>query len=136
TTAPGHTDWYAFTVAFKGVLLEGLEVAFIVIAFGQSATGLSLAVVAAASAIVVVTAVGVIVRGPLARVPENSLKFVVGVLLTSFGIFWAGEGVGVSWPGSDAAIVGIAVFIGALSLALVRMLRRSHPAMRPIGAGG
>jgi uncharacterized membrane protein len=78
----------------------------------------------------------VIVRGPLARVPENSLKFVVGVLLTSFGIFWAGEGVGVSWPGSDAAIVGIAVFIAALSLGLVRVLRRSRPAMRPVGAGG
>jgi uncharacterized membrane protein len=138
TTAvvPGRTDWYAFTVAFKGVLLEGLEVAFIVIAFGQSAHGLSLAAAAAAAAIVVVTAVGVIVRGPLARVPENSLKFVVGVLLTSFGIFWAGEGVGVSWPGSDAAIVGIAVFIAALSLGLVRVLRRSRPAMRPVGAGG
>jgi uncharacterized membrane protein len=78
-------DWYSFTVAFKGVLLEGLEVAFIVVTFGASQGNLPLAFAAAAAAVVIVLAVGVAVRQPLTRVPENTLKFAVGVLLTSFG---------------------------------------------------
>jgi uncharacterized membrane protein len=123
-TAHGRMDWYSFTVAFKGVLLEGLEVAFIVLAFGASRHTLSLAVAAATSAVVLVVIVGAIVRGPLARVPENTLKFVVGVLLTSFGTFWAGEGLGVEWPGSDLAVLAVALFIGAVAVALVRALRR------------
>ncbi len=122
--AHGQMDWYSFTVAFKGVLLEGLEVAFIVLAFGASRHTLSLAVAAATSAVVLVVIVGAIVRGPLARVPENTLKFVVGVLLTSFGTFWAGEGLGVEWPGSDLAVLAVALFIGAVAVALVRALRR------------
>ena len=85
----GRMDWYSFTVEFKGVLLEGLEVAFIVIGFGSTQSRLGLAVGAAAAAVVLVVAVGIVVRGPLGRVPENTLKFVVGVLLTSFGIFGA-----------------------------------------------
>jgi len=107
-------DWYAFTVAFKGVVLEGLEVAFIVVTFGANQGRLPLAASAAAVAIVVVVAAGAAVRRPLSRVPENSLKLVVGLLLTSFGTFWAAEGAGVDWPGGDAAIL---VLIAAYSLA-------------------
>ena len=117
-------DWYSFTVAFKGVLLEGLEVAFIVITFGSTQSRLGLAAAAAAAAVVLVVAVGLAVRAPLERVPENALKFVVGVLLTSFGIFWAGEGAGVAWPGSDVAVLGIVGYMALVSLALTRMLRR------------
>jgi len=117
-------DWYSFTVAFKGVFLEGLEVAFIVITFGTTQSRLGLAAAAAAAAVVLVVAVGLAVRGPLERVPENALKFVVGVLLTSFGIFWAGEGAGVAWPGSDVAVLGIVGYMALVSLALTRVLRR------------
>jgi len=132
--APGKIDWYGFTVAFKGVLLEGLEVVFIVVTFGSTQGELGLAAGAAAAAVVLVVAVGAVVRGPLERVPENSLKFVVGVLLTSFGIFWAGEGAGVEWPGSDLAILGIGAFIGLVSFALVRELRRRRPEPEPAPA--
>ncbi|HEV2252277.1 MAG TPA: hypothetical protein VGS06_03700, partial [Streptosporangiaceae bacterium] len=95
----GVSDWYAFTLAFKGVLLEGLEVVFIVITFGASQHDIGLAAAAAAVAVAVVVLAGVLVRAPLARVPENTMKFGVGVLLTSFGIFWGAEGAGASWPG-------------------------------------
>src|SRR5947208_2302958 len=86
--AHNQMDWYAFTVSFKGVLLEGLEVAFIVVSFGSTQGRLGLATATAATAVVVVVAVGLVVRGPLQRVPENALKFGVGILLTTFGIFW------------------------------------------------
>jgi uncharacterized membrane protein len=121
--APNTFDWYSFTVAFKGVLLEGLEVTFIVITFGSTQGKLGLAAAAAAAAVVVVVAIGVAVRGPLERVRENDLKFAVGVLLTSFGIFWGGEGAGVSWPGSDLAILVIVAFMALVSFALTRVLR-------------
>jgi len=127
-------DWYSFTVAFKSVLLEGLEVAFIVIGFGSAQGKLGLAAGAAAAAVIVVVAVGIAVRGPLARVPENSLKFVVGVLLTSFGTFWGAEGAGVTWPGSDLAILGVAAFVALVALALVRALRRRPPVLEPAAA--
>jgi uncharacterized membrane protein len=129
--AAAGTDWYSFTVAFKGVLLEGLEVVFIVVTFGSTQGRLGLAAAAAVAAVVLVVAVGLVVRAPLARVPENSLKFGVGVLLTSFGIFWAGEGAGVSWPGSDLAILGIIGYLALVSLALVRVLRRRRAALAP-----
>ena len=90
-------DWISFTVAFKGVLLEGLEVAFIVVTFGASAGQFGPAALGAALAGVLVLLVGLAVRRPLARVPENGLKFVVGLMLTTFGVFWAGEGIGVKW---------------------------------------
>jgi uncharacterized membrane protein len=131
--AAGRTDWYSFTVAFKGVLLEGLEVAFIVVGFGSAQGRLGLAAAAAAAAVVLVVAVGVAVHGPLERVPENTLKFVVGVLLTSFGIFWGGEGAGVEWPGSDLAIVAIVAFVGVLSALLTQALRRRRH-LRPAEA--
>jgi uncharacterized membrane protein len=117
-------DWYSFTLSFKGVLLEGLEVVFIVITFGTSERRLALATVAAAAAVVVVVAAAVLVRAPLARVPENSLKFGVGLLLTTFGAFWATEGVGASWPGGDAALLGILAFLGLASFVSVRLLQR------------
>src|SRR5262249_61895642 len=90
-----------------------------------------LAAGAAAAAVVVVVAVGLVVRGPLERVPENALKFGVGVLLTSFGIFWGGEGAGVSWPGPDVAILGVIAYVALLSFALTRLLRRRRPVLEP-----
>ncbi len=132
----GRMDWYSFTVAFKGVFLEGLEVAFIVVSFGATRGKLGLAVAAAVAAGIVVVVAGLVVRGPLERVPENALKFVVGVLLTSFGIFWGGEGAGVTWPGEDFAILGVIGFVGLVSLALTRLLRRRRPALQTAAAPG
>jgi uncharacterized membrane protein len=119
-------DSYSFTLAFKGVLLEGLEVVFIVLTFGANQSNIPLAAVGAVAAVLLVTGVGIAIRAPLARVPENSLKFVVGVLLTSFGIFWGVEGAGGSWPGSDAALLGIIAFVLGAALAAVAGLRRLH----------
>jgi uncharacterized membrane protein len=127
-------DWYSFTVAFKGVLLEGLEVTFIVVTFGSTQGRVGLAAAAAASAVLLVVAVGLVVRGPLERVPENALKFVVGVLLTSFGVFWGGEGAGVEWPGTDFAILGLVAYVGVVSILLVRLLRRRRAVLQPAGA--
>ena len=127
-------DWYAFTVAFKGVLLEGLEVAFIVISFGSTHGRLGLTAAAAGAALLVVAGVGALVHAPLARVPENTIKFAVGLLLTSFGSFWAVEGAGVSWPGGELALVGLLAFLAALTVALTRFLRRERLALRPLGA--
>src|SRR5580765_7790105 len=121
-------DWYSFTVAFKGVLLEGLEVAFIVVTFGSTQGRVGLAAAAAVAAVVLVVAAGFVVRGPLERVPENALKFAVGIMLTSFGIFWAGEGAGVDWPGGDVAILAMIAFVVATAFVLVEALRRSAPA--------
>jgi len=119
-------DWYGFTLAFKGVLLEGLEVVFIVLTFGSAQGSISLAAAGAAGALVLVAAVGVAVRAPLARVPENTLKFAVGVMLTTFGIFWATEGAGAHWPGADASILGVLGFVVLSSFLLVRLLRRER----------
>jgi uncharacterized membrane protein len=116
-------DWYGFTLSFKGVLLEGLEVAFIVLTFGSTQGNIPLAALGAAVAVVLVAAVGVLARAPLARVPENTMKFAVGVMLTTFGVFWGAEGAGASWPGGDAAILGVLAFVVALSLAMVALLR-------------
>jgi uncharacterized membrane protein len=123
-------DWYSFTVAFKGVLLEGLEVAFIVVTFGSTQGHLGLAIAAAVAAAALVVVVGVIVRGPLARVPENALKYGVGVMLTSFGTFWGAEGAGVDWPGGDVAILAVVGFVLASSFALTWLLRRRRVALR------
>jgi uncharacterized membrane protein len=122
---PPGFDAYSFTVAFKGVLLEGLEVAFIVLTFGANQHRIALAALAAAAAIVCVAAVGVAVRAPLARVPENAMKFSVGVMLTSFGTFWGAEGAGASWPGGDAALLVIIPVLLALSISFVAVIRRA-----------
>jgi uncharacterized membrane protein len=127
-------DWYGFTLSFKGVLLEGLEVAFIVVTFGSTQGSIPLAALGATVAIVLITGVGIAVRAPLARVPENSMKFAVGIMLTSFGIFWATEGVGAHWPGSDAALIGVLCFVTASSALLVTLLRREHEALVAGGA--
>lgn len=130
----GGLDSYGFTLAFKGVLLEGLEVAFIVVTFGSTQGSVGLAAVGAAAAIVLVGIVGVAVRAPLARVPENTMKFAVGIMLTSFGTFWAAEGAGARWPGSDAALLGVICFVICASLLLVRLLRRQSDALAASGA--
>jgi uncharacterized membrane protein len=127
-------DWYSFTIAFKGVLLEGLEVAFIVVGFGSTQGQLGLAAAAAGAALVVVVIIGALVRAPLARVPENAIKFAVGLLLTTFGIFWAAEGAGAHWPGDELALLGLLLFLAALAFSLVRLLRRQRLALRPIEA--
>jgi len=119
-------DWYGFTLSFKGVLLEGLEVVFIVLTFGSAQGSIPLAAAGAAAALVLVAGVGIAVRAPLARVPENTLKFAVGVMLTTFGIFWSAEGAGAEWPGGDAAILGVLGFVVLMSLAFVRLLRRER----------
>ena len=119
-------DWYAFTLAFKGVLLEGLEVAFIVVSFASGQGHFQLAAGAAVSAALVVAAVGALVRAPLARVPENTIKFAVGVMLTSFGSYWAVEGLGVRWPGDELALLGLLTVTAAVTSMLVRLLRRQR----------
>jgi uncharacterized membrane protein len=116
-------DWYAFTLAFKGVALEGLEVAFIVITFGGSQHDVPLAALGAALAVVVVAAAGFAVRAPLARVPENTVKFIVGTLLTSFGLFWSAEGAQVTWPGADAALLVLVPAVALLALGYTHVLR-------------
>ena len=127
-------DWYAFTVAFKGVLLEGLEVVFIVISFGSAQGRLGLAAAGAAAALLLVVVAGVLARGPLERIPENRIKFAVGLLLTSFGCFWGAEGAGVSWPGKELSLLGVVGFVGALSFLLVHVLRRQRLTALPVGA--
>jgi len=121
-------DWYAFTLSFKGTLLEGLEVVFIALTFGSNAGDIPLAGLAAGCAVVLVAIVGVAVRAPLARVPENTLKFVVGIMLTAFGMFWGGEGAGAHWPGSDAALLVLAPVIALFAIGLVAVLRRGKQA--------
>lgn len=122
----GGIDWYTFTVAFKGVFLEGLEVAFIVITFGGAQRNVGLAAIGAATAAVVVLLAGVALHRPLSRVPENTLKYAVGVMLTTFGIFWASEGAGIHWPGGDAAIIALLAYVLFVSAVLVVGLRARH----------
>lgn len=117
-------DGYSFTLSFKSVLLEGLEIVFIVLTLGASHGSTLLAAAGAAAAILGVVAVAVAIRRPLSRVPENQLAFAVGVMLTGFGIFWAGEGAGVEWPGGDKALPVVAAVTGAWALAFVALLQR------------
>ena len=126
----GGFDPYSFTISFKGVLLEGLEVVFIALTFGANQHRIGLAAVAAAAAVLTVATVGVAIHRPLTRVPENAMKFSVGVMLTSFGIFWGAEGAGASWPEGDAALLGVVASVLVFSLALVRLFRSSG-ARRP-----
>jgi uncharacterized membrane protein len=132
--AAGHEsraglDWYAFTVSFKGVFLEGLEVAFIVLTFGAAHGDVRLAAIGAVAGLAVVGLAGIFIHQPLSRVPENTMKFCVGVLLTTFGVFWAGEGVNVEWPGDAAALLWILALIAIGSLGLVRWLESRHKAI-------
>jgi uncharacterized membrane protein len=129
----GIPDWYAFTLSFKGVVLEGLEVAFIALTFGSNQHNIPLAAIAAVAAIAVVTAAAVAIRAPLARVPENTMKFAVGVMLCGFGTFWGAEGAGAHWPGSDAALLVLVPAIAVFALGLVGALRvvQQHRAVTP-----
>jgi uncharacterized membrane protein len=120
----GAFDSYGFTLCFKAVVLEGLEVAFIVLTFGSNAHDVPLASLGAALAVVVVAAVAMAVRAPLARVPENTMKYAVGLMLVTFGTFWGAEGSGVHWPGRDAALPVLLVVYTVASFGLVAALRR------------
>lgn len=128
----GHTrkygvdDWYAFTLAFKGVLLEGLEVAFIVLTFGSIQHEIGLASVAAALAVAITVIAGFSLAKPLSKVPENTMKFSVGILLTSFGIFWGAggsRGSNAKWPGDNWAVLGLIAFVTIASLLLVAIMK-------------
>jgi uncharacterized membrane protein len=127
-------DSYSFAICFKAVLLEGLEVAFIVLTFGANQDDVPLAALAAVLAVLAVVAAGLLARAPLARVPENSMKFVVGVLLTTFGVFWGAEGAGATWPGGDAALPVLVAVIAAASWLMVRGLRADRSRLAP-GSG-
>jgi uncharacterized membrane protein len=116
--------WAAGIASYKAVLLEGLEVVFIVIAVGAGRGLLVAASLGAFAAIVLVLMIGLIVRQPLSKVPENTLKFAVGVMMCGYGAFWTGEGLGVQWPGSDWALLGLAMIFLACGLALAAMVRR------------
>jgi len=109
--------------SFKIVMLEGIEVVFIVIAIGAVSGLLVPAGIGAGAALLVVIALGIALHRPLARIPENTLKFVVGVLLSAFGAFWVGEGVGLAWPGADWSILALIVAFLALALAMVALCR-------------
>jgi uncharacterized membrane protein len=117
-------DGYAFAISFKGVLLEGLEVAFIVLTFGTNQHRVPLASAAAVLAVLTVVLAGVAARSPLARVPENTMKFAVGVMLSSFGMFWGAEGAGAHWPGGDAALLAIVPSVLVVAIVLVESTRR------------
>ena len=129
--APG-IDPYAFFVSFKGTLLEGLEVVFIALTFGSNQKDVPLAAAAAAAAVLVMVGIGVMIRAPLARVPENTLKFVVGVMLTSFGTFWGGEGADAHWPGGELALPVLIVGYLAFALVAVAALRRLQAAREQV----
>ena len=116
-------DWYAFTLSFKFVLLEGVEVAFIALTFGANQGNIPLAALAAVVAVLLVAVAGYTIRAPLAKVPENSMKFVVGVMLTAFGIFWGAEGAGAHWPGDDIALMVLIAAVGLYALALVVLFK-------------
>ena len=119
-------DWYAFTVSFKGVFLEGVEIAFLAVTIGSIQKQITLASLASLSAVVIVAAFGVVLRHPMSRVPENKMKYFVGCMITSFGIFWFGEGLGYEWPKEDASLLVITplVFISSWLAVLVLKSRK------------
>jgi uncharacterized membrane protein len=121
---PGRPDWAARIVAGKGVLLEGLEVVLIVAALGAGPDGLAPALAGGGAAVIGVVAIGLIVHRPLARLPESHLKYAVGVVLSSFGVFFLGEGLGVHWPGGDVALLYVVAALVAVSQAQVALLAR------------
>lgn len=123
--------WIAALASFKAVVVEGLEVVFIVIAVGAGRGLIIPASVGAIAACVLVAGVGIAIHQPLARVPENTLKFAVGIMLSAFGVFWVGEGVGVPWPGEDIAIIVFALLFLLVAIVAVALARRvSKEALR------
>jgi uncharacterized membrane protein len=129
-TGPG-VDWTAWFLAFKGVVLEGLEVAIIVVSFGAGANQLGGAVIGGAVAIIVVGGIGLALHRTVRRIPRSLLQLIVGVLLTTFGTFWALEGLGVDWPGADAAILGLLILYGATALFYITLERNRALGLRP-----
>lgn len=127
---PVSRDRVAFVMAFKGVFLEGLEVVVTVLTLGTSAHRLGLAASVAAVAVLVVGVVGVVVAKQLSNVPENLMKMSVGILLVSYGTFWVGEGLRVTWPGGDVALVFFIGLYAAVTWSLVAMLRAGQPSAR------
>jgi Ca2+/H+ antiporter, TMEM165/GDT1 family len=125
--SPLRQDWVAFTIALKGVFLEGMEVVFIVVAVGGTSGGLHIAVAGGLLAMIAVAVLGVVVRKPLAQVPENTLKYAVGVILASIGTFWAAEGMGATWPLDLVSVLGIAAIYFGASRVAVMMIRRRKP---------
>jgi uncharacterized membrane protein len=121
-----HLDWIAGLAAFKAVVLEGVEVVFIVIAVGAGRGLLWPASLGALAACLFVLTIGLVVRKPLARIPENTLKFGVGVMLSAFGLFWTGEGLGIAWPGRDLAILAFAAVFLATGWGLAAVARRQR----------
>ena len=119
-------DWYAFTLAYKAVLLEGIEVAFIVLSFGAIQGKILVASLTGLAAVVVVVLAGIFLKKPLTRVPENAMKFVVGLVISTFGVFWVTQGTGVYWTLSDLALIPIFLTFALLSFILVVVLKRRH----------
>ncbi len=117
-------DWTGFVLAFKGVSLEGLEVAVIVVAFGAAAGAVGSATLGAGAAVVALGATGAVTYRAVARIPRRALQLFVGAMLTTFGTFWAGEGVDVSWPGAELALAGLAVAYGVTAVVLLQLVRR------------
>ena len=140
---PTQVDPFGVATSFKSVLLEGLEVAFIVITFGvqansssqantgSQANGILIAALGAAAACVLVIALGALIRAPLQRVPENTLKYVVGIMLTSFGTFWGGEGLGITWWHEDLTLPLLVLFYLALTGLLILLLKPYAPVKAP-----
>jgi uncharacterized membrane protein len=129
-TGPGM-DWTAWFLSFKGVVLEGLEVAIIVVSFGAGANQLGGAVIGGVGAIIVVGGIGLALHQTVRRIPRSLLQLIVGVLLTTFGTFWALEGLGVTWPGADASIPGLLVLYGATALFYISLERNRALGLRP-----
>jgi uncharacterized membrane protein len=132
---PSHgVDWTAFVLSFKGVLLEGLEIALIVVSFGATAQAFPTAILGAAAAFVVIAGAGVLARGVVERIPRSALQLLVGTLLSSFGTFWAVEGLGVAWPGGDAAILALVGWYVLAAVFYVGSLRRHAGKLVPQNA--
>lgn len=129
-------DWTAFVLSFKGVLLEGLEVAFIVVAFGLTAQALPTAVLGAAAAFLVVAGTGLLTRRVVQRIPRSALQLLVGTLLTSFGTFWAVQGLGVAWPGDEAAILALVGWYALAAAGYIGLLRQPARRLVPQDARG
>ncbi len=124
-------DWISFVVSFKGVLLEGLEIAFIAVTFGAAANAMGTAVIGAVSAVVVIAVVGAAFHRTLMRIPRSVLILVVGIMLSTFGTFWAGEGLEVGWPGGEWALLVLVAFYLLVGLGLIAGLRRRAPTLVP-----
>ena len=124
-------DWTAFLLAFKGVLLEGLEIAFIVVSFGANYHHPWLAAASGVAAVVFVGGIAAAARGAISSIPRSLLQLVVGVLLTTFGTFWSAEGLGVEWPGSDVSLLWVFGLYGCLAAAFIWLARRQALGLTP-----